>query len=357
MTRRIERRVGLATHARHRSTQLIWLSVILIAIIGGVCFSTASRYADTASDVNSAGQLRYRSLAVRELLTQQHFDLALAGLDKMDEIRQQMRVRQGNLAYLAERAFDDFKQIAVRREAPSFEVTMNHVESADRLTSVLAQTARGYLKTTILLFVAVFLVMIATIANLLYTNSRLVRAESNLQQLASTDGLTGLWNRRRLYSVLAELQQVSQPRTTYCVILTDLDNFKWINDQYGHGRGDEVLTAFSAMLRSNEYCECYRYGGEEFAITVVNHNLAQATAIAETLRANLEQTLMAGLAITSSFGVAQGHIGDSASSVLERADRALYIAKNGGRNRVANETDVVPRPKRGSDMRKSSVVG
>jgi diguanylate cyclase (GGDEF)-like protein len=355
MVRKNERRLGLKPYARNRTTQLIWATVIVIAIIGGICFNTASRYADTANDVNAAGQLRYRSLAVRELIVQQHFDLALAGLDKMDNIRTQVRQRQGDLAYYAERAFDEFKQIVLRREVPSFEMTMNHVESADRLTAGLAEMARGYLKTTIVLFVAVFLVMIATIANLLYTNSRLVRAESNLQQLASTDGLTGLWNRRRLYSVLADLQQAKQPGTAYCVILADLDNFKWINDQYGHGRGDEVLTAFSALLRSHEHCECYRYGGEEFAITVANQDLAQSTAIAETLRASLEQTLMAGLAITSSFGVAQGHIGDSASSVLERADRALYIAKNGGRNRVANETDV-PRPKPVSGQRKPTLV-
>lgn len=169
----------------------------------------------------------------------------------------------------------------------------------------------------------------------------------NVQQtmeMAITDGLTGLQNRRYLESHLSTLVEQARDRSkALAALIVDLDFFKAVNDTYGHDAGDEVLREFARRLRKNVRgidLTC-RYGGEEFVIVMPETDRAQAYAIAERLRQRVagEPFLVLGGAkavdVTISVGVATlDHHEDTPETILKRADNALYLAKRGGRNKV-----------------------
>ncbi|MGD9644726.1 MAG: diguanylate cyclase [Pirellulales bacterium] len=161
-----------------------------------------------------------------------------------------------------------------------------------------------------------------------------------LQRQVTTDALTGVANRAefdRAHEQSVEQQQ--QTGSRYSLILCDIDHFKSINDNHGHPAGDEVLRRFARLLESQcrESDLVARYGGEEFAIVCPDCALSAARSRAENIRqlvARTEHTVLGGRAITASFGVTSLIDGESAAQMLERADRALYDAKRGGRNCV-----------------------
>ncbi len=169
----------------------------------------------------------------------------------------------------------------------------------------------------------------------------------NVQQtmeMAITDGLTGLQNRRYLESHLGTLVDQARDRSkALAALIVDLDFFKSVNDTFGHDAGDDVLREFARRLRKNVRgidLTC-RYGGEEFVIVMPETDRAQAYAIAERLRQRVagEPFLVLGgakaLDVTISVGVATlDHHEDTPETILKRADNALYLAKRGGRNKV-----------------------
>jgi diguanylate cyclase (GGDEF)-like protein len=305
---------------------------------------SAWSYAHTAEDVNHAGQLRYRTLMARDLCTQTEIEPARAIVRLMEVSRTDLRLRHASAHYFEEDTFVDFASYIEQGKAPPFEIAMRHVASADRLTAELAEAGRGYLQTTLATFLAALATLALAIVQLSRTNRGLLRAEEGLTRLASTDGLTGLWNRRKLYAVLGALHEThGRDGSGYSVVLADIDHFKIINDEYGHPRGDEVLVRFAELLRHLGEGEAFRYGGEEFAWVLPNVETHGAVALAERLRTRLAKTPLAGLGVTASFGVAMARPGDSVSSLLERADRALYSAKKRGRDRVGIE-NMMPKP-------------
>ncbi len=161
--------------------------------------------------------------------------------------------------------------------------------------------------------------------------------ERRIQQMASTDELTGLGNRRVFYQVLAQWQAAYHcEQRPFCVAMLDIDHFKNINDTYGHEAGDQVLRALSMLLRqgvSQEDVVC-RIGGEEFAVLLAGHTLEQARMVCEALRQRIAATPIraAGtqLQVTVSLGVGQCKGPDCLAGI----DRALYAAKHAGRNAV-----------------------
>lgn len=167
-----------------------------------------------------------------------------------------------------------------------------------------------------------------------------------LGKIAATDSLTQLFNRHKLYESLAQqLEQVDQNDQTFAIILLDIDNFKAINDGFGHNVGDLVLQEFAGILRTqcqdNEIVG--RWGGEEFLIICPQGDQASTTALAEKLRANVEQHTFPEVGcVTSSFGVSVCQSDDSAESLLERTDIALYQAKDNGRNHVCCVDNLLP---------------
>jgi diguanylate cyclase (GGDEF)-like protein len=158
------------------------------------------------------------------------------------------------------------------------------------------------------------------------------RADSSLDQL------TGLLNRRSLEPRLAEVsQQAALTGQPVSFVAGDLDEFKLVNDKWGHSTGDLVLSQASDAMRGclRTFELLYRIGGEEFLLVLPGADENEALAIAESLRAAIQDADPGGLGVTCSFGVATSHGADVAFDPLFKAsDRALYAAKRAGRNRV-----------------------
>lgn len=159
-----------------------------------------------------------------------------------------------------------------------------------------------------------------------------------LETLATHDELTGLPNRMALRNHLYQVvPPVQRGEAILSLVFIDLDHFKAINDQHGHLCGDEILRQFAALLRTSVRAGDFgcRWGGEEFLLVCAGTPLAAACAVAEKLRAQVARQHWANaLPLTCSFGVAQMQAGESTTSLIHRADAALYAAKQGGRNRV-----------------------
>lgn len=164
------------------------------------------------------------------------------------------------------------------------------------------------------------------------------KIEVELKRLARIDPLTSIYNRRKFNEVLSyELRRDKRYPSGLSLILCDLDNFKRINDVYGHHVGDEVLKSFANMIslstRSSDTLA--RWGGEEFVLLLPETGFETAIQIAEKIRQQTENTLFPKVGkITVSFGVTQYLDGDTAEVLFKRADEALYKAKSNGRNRV-----------------------
>ena len=165
------------------------------------------------------------------------------------------------------------------------------------------------------------------------------RLQEELQHLAISDGLTGLYNRRYLDTSLAnELGRSQRYGHEMSIIMFDVDHFKLFNDEHGHDPGDRVLQYLSGTVKDQIRIldiPC-RYGGEEFLIILPETNHASAMAIAERLRKSIEQTAVDGLSVTVSIGVASypDLEVENYQKFIEAADKALYEAKKAGRNCV-----------------------
>jgi two-component system cell cycle response regulator len=173
------------------------------------------------------------------------------------------------------------------------------------------------------------------------------RLRDNVQasiEMAITDALTGLFNRRYMETHFAALvEQAASRNKPIAVLILDIDFFKSINDGHGHDAGDDVLREFALRIRKsirNIDLAC-RYGGEEFVIVMPETDMAVATMVAERLRRRIATEPFAiqqgtkQLEVTLSIGIAAlSGEGDTAATILKRADQALYRAKRDGRNRV-----------------------
>ena len=181
--------------------------------------------------------------------------------------------------------------------------------------------------------------------SVLDTELKMARAESML------DGLTGIGNRRIFDTKIRELiDTAAKSGGELSVLMLDIDNFKKINDNYGHQTGDRVLVALArkcaGFIRNDDIIA--RYGGEEFVILLPNASLKNAVIKADKLCKTIAGTRYAlddidsgsTLSIAISIGVSTFNNGDSPMTVIERADRALYQAKKKGKNRVISELDL-----------------
>jgi diguanylate cyclase (GGDEF)-like protein len=184
--------------------------------------------------------------------------------------------------------------------------------------------------------------LVATLALLIGIVSivwALQAAELHHRVEAIIDPLTGLFNRNALIPRFAELSyQARLNRQPVCLLLCDIDNFKAVNDEHGHDRGDAVLcdTAYELRKRLHSFELVYRLGGEEFLVVLPGVDGAGGLEVAERLRGALEQAVPAGVSITVSIGVSAG-VGElmEYEALFKAADAALYEAKRAGRNRVA----------------------
>jgi diguanylate cyclase (GGDEF)-like protein len=169
------------------------------------------------------------------------------------------------------------------------------------------------------------------------------RMMEKLQKLAITDGLTKLYNSRSFYTQLElEVDRFNRYKHPLALLLLDIDNFKEYNDSYGHLEGDKVLVRFSQIiktcLRAND--SAYRYGGEEFTVILPETNGDEAKTVAQRIRSSLEAEKYKPVPgkvarITISIGVTQCYPKEELSTFIRRADKAMYLSKENGRNRVS----------------------
>jgi len=185
------------------------------------------------------------------------------------------------------------------------------------------------------------------------STARITQLKNNLANArrdAITDPLTGLNNRKAFDHVISMeigvAQETGEPLT---LLLCDIDHFKRVNDTYGHPVGDQVLKLVASTI-----LQCIkgqdvaaRYGGEEFAVILPHTNILGGTAVADTIRRTVESKKIVRKGsgdtlgtVTMSFGVAALAHGESHDSLIGRADRALYIAKQSGRNRVSTDRGI-----------------
>lgn len=188
----------------------------------------------------------------------------------------------------------------------------------------------------------------------LKTNERtLQQARDNAMVAVRTDPLTGVYSRRFIFSQLGtELARVHAGAGTSCVAVLDLDHFKQINDRHGHLVGDRILQGFASGvqhgLRPSDFLG--RIGGEEFMALLPDTSLADGVHAFERLRSAVAATAARSgypeISYTFSAGITDVRPSDTVDTVFERADRALYAAKERGRNRheVAQAGDEEPRP-------------
>jgi len=162
-----------------------------------------------------------------------------------------------------------------------------------------------------------------------------------LEKQASTDALTGIYNRLKLSKLLdKEISRASRYKSSLAIIIFDIDKFKDVNDSYGHPAGDSVLIDITRVINANiRTTDIFaRWGGEEFMIIATGCTLEEGIQFADILRLKVAQANFSiPRKITSSFGVAAFRPNDTEITLINRADHALYKAKTRGRNRVEGE--------------------
>ncbi|MCD4668376.1 MAG: diguanylate cyclase [Sulfurimonas sp.] len=172
-------------------------------------------------------------------------------------------------------------------------------------------------------------------------NHILENKNKEYETLASTDSLTGLYNRYKFSELyLSSYTAMTQRHNDMSIILLDIDFFKKVNDTYGHNAGDKVLIQVShALLRTLRDIDIVcRWGGEEFIVLLPTASLSNATILAQKLRKYIENMEIEIVgSISASFGVSQVREGEDMKEAIDRADKALYLAKDSGRNCVKTE--------------------
>ncbi|WP_422848221.1 GGDEF domain-containing protein [Acidovorax sp. M14] len=210
-----------------------------------------------------------------------------------------------------------------------------HSEATNILQSSALQT---------LTFLATFSVVLISSVGFVFMSRD--RADENNRVLAALDPLTGVANRRSLIAALdRDVARAQRMREPMALMMVDIDHFKDVNDQYGHPAGDRVLCSVVNVLRQRVRAQDLvgRYGGEEFMVLLPDTGLTGAEQLARELCKAVEESRCPadgvpgpGIAVTVSIGVFGGRLesGDSWDMLIAAADRALYQAKNNGRNRV-----------------------
>ena len=167
------------------------------------------------------------------------------------------------------------------------------------------------------------------------------------QEEANTDQLTGLFNRRFFESAFNKLDKEKSEQDKLALIIMDIDKFKTFNDTYGHIKGDQILQFVGSLLKSEcpDDLTAVRFGGEEFAILCPDYEIEKAAEVAEKIRTKLASVSFSNKKtgekippVTASFGITTKRANEMLTQVVERADKALYKAKDGGRNQVQRES-------------------
>ncbi|OQY19070.1 MAG: hypothetical protein B6I36_05310 [Desulfobacteraceae bacterium 4572_35.1] len=196
------------------------------------------------------------------------------------------------------------------------------------------------------LFWTLAIIFLLVSAFYIYHFHQLKKYNHLLRKLSETDKLTGLYNRCKLDEILQEKHELFLRYNTNCgVIILDIDHFKRVNDTFGHLTGDTVLTEMAQVMSDNIRSTDIigRWGGEEFLIIAPYSDVAETTQLAEKLLAQIQKANFTTVGkVTASCGVSSFSEGGKIQHTVHIADKALYRAKNGGRNQVVSSTKVLP---------------
>lgn len=312
-----------------------------IALARGVALRDMGRLADSASSLEDAIQVFRSGEALHDLATT---TTALAAVQSaLGNFREayefELEAKATSERLLRNQIDQRFASLKIE-----FDTAAKDKENAlllrenDASTKAIAEERRARaLQTAVIVLTAALAVVLATLAFYHRRNSQRMR------QLAMTDELTGAPNRR---AVLRSLEQTLErgDGSPVSILITDIDFFKSVNDELGHPVGDQVLKQLAATLRNGvrEPALFGRLGGEEFLIVLTRTPLEQAMQVAERLREDVSRVPTGewfpnGRHLTTSIGVTTAVPDDTLSTLLRRADTALYAAKRAGRNRVRAE--------------------
>lgn len=210
------------------------------------------------------------------------------------------------------------------------------VKAGDRMADALTLV-------TFLVLASIYLVIAFLIRRIDAQQQKILQHNKELEQLSETDLLTGVLNRFGLQKRSNEIiSRANRFRHPVALLMLDLDYFKTVNDKHGHLVGDAVLKSFAdAILANMRASDIFgRWGGEEFLVIAPHLNIGEAAVMAEKFRHVIESVDFAsGVHLTASIGISAYRAGESATELIARADHALYVAKQNGRNRVVVESD------------------
>jgi diguanylate cyclase (GGDEF)-like protein len=199
---------------------------------------------------------------------------------------------------------------------------------------------RVYIFNIVLTFGFLWVVSLLFSLEVYYMQHHLESENISLEKLANYDPLTKLMNRRSMDIFLKDaIEKAEQKKEVFCIIMADIDDFKKVNDTYGHAAGDMVLEETAKIIIDNvrdEDCVC-RWGGEEIVI-LIRSEAETAKNVAQRICKDIAATRLdigpVKLAITITLGVTQYQSGDDIESVVERADRYMYTGKKRGKNQI-----------------------
>lgn len=273
------------------------------------------------------------------------FDLEFIGKDLSQKPGVKRMIAEQSGSFTDAGALDGIERLFIWRDSNRPVVVMVGKSWNDIFALWRNQAFRvGGIMLTLIAFVAGATIMLAR------EIKRRERAEHKLEELATTDALTGLRNRRKFDQILArQWQHAQQRQEPLALLMIDADHFKTYNDMFGHQAGDEVLMRIAGSIAeaAQRVDDCAaRYGGEEFAVLLSGQSIEAALVIGENIRANVEMLSADRWATTVSVGIAS-IVPDASwqpADLIAAADKALYEAKSGGRNRsVAAPCEVLSR--------------
>ncbi len=328
-----------------RRSKYIFMIIIVLILFAGTNIFLFQRYIGLVEgdveDINQLGTIRgsIQRFTKLELVNGENESIK----NRIDSIFETQKKLNTPFLNETEEKWEELKSIAIKyRQNPNdyyrkiliqtSEECWDIIDNAILKNQHIAENKTVYLALPIvfLVFELVFsLVLIYIIKKYVY---------DNLETFAAYDNLTKAHSRRYFIEYMnKEISRTERKNSVFSLIMFDIDRFKIINDTYGHSTGDEVLKALINIvqkdLRKSDIIS--RIGGEEFTILLPDSKLKEAVHTAERARQAIEKYHFKDIGnITVSFGVTTYQEGDKVDDILKRADTALYLAKNGGRNRT-----------------------
>jgi diguanylate cyclase (GGDEF)-like protein len=271
----------------------------------------------------------------RTIIMRTPFDLDVIGKNLADRPSWSASNLPSNGSYAGAGPVDTTPRLYVRRSGPGPLYTV----VGKPLDAIFSLWRTEVMRIAAIMTVLVVFVLSTTLF-LAREIGRRAQAEDKLEELATTDALTGLKNRRKFdIAIDVEWRRAARQGTPIAMLMIDADHFKTYNDTYGHQAGDQILIGIaicvSDSIRRAGDC-CARYGGEEFAVLLPGLSAIEALGVAETIRLKVQQWSDGPTVTTVSLGVAAmaPAAGQHWSYLVEAADKALYAAKANGRNQT-----------------------